>query len=574
MRWRGLHLAGIGTLLAAACVAVGSSRADPGDSLDFAVERTFNGAPFRCRMAPAEGSRDYRLFRLSYPSPVKTPVEQNNTVPAEYYVPDGAGDGPRRPAVIVLHILNGNYELERMLCAALATRGIPAVMFKLPYYGERGLPGGRDELLRRPALFIEALPQGILDARRTIDVLAARPEVDPERIGVAGISLGGIVAATAAGSDARVHRAALLLTGGDLLAVIHHCREARDLSRFLKEQTPEARARLEKAVAGVDPLAAAEGLRERARAGRVMMVNATEDDVIPRACTDRLAAALGMADEVVWLEGLGHYTAIAALPQTLARTVDFFALDLPEGVKTPAVERPAPGTPAQTLATLVQQAASFVTTGPREGRCRLADVAVSVTDKSGKKHDGRLRVVRGRGHRFRIEVKAPVVGEAALGQGDRPWIASATRAFVGEAEEGAESADPLAFADPKRVARLKTVAAGFSGLLLVPGMLEQALEIADDTRPDGPPAVRVTLRDKKRDWIRLVLVPDRSRPASATFDVDGVRGEVTFHAWQPDTVAPEGLFAPPVDKTRREVDAADLRRIFSAMFDFLMEMTE
>ena len=37
--------------------------------------------------------------------------------------------------------------------------------------------------------------------RRTVDLLASRPEIDPERIGITGISLGGIVAVTAAESE-------------------------------------------------------------------------------------------------------------------------------------------------------------------------------------------------------------------------------------------------------------------------------------------------------------------------------------------------------------------------------------
>ena len=36
------------------------------------------------------------------------------------------------------------------------------------------------------------------DIRRTVDLLASRPEIDPQRIGITGISLGGIVAATVA----------------------------------------------------------------------------------------------------------------------------------------------------------------------------------------------------------------------------------------------------------------------------------------------------------------------------------------------------------------------------------------
>ncbi len=536
------------------------------------VAKTYNDAPFDYRMERQGTGRGFRIYRLTYPSPVKTPVEQNNTVPADYYLPDGAEGGPKRPAVIVLHILNGNYELERMLCAALASRGIPAAMFKLPYYGERAMVGGRDKLARNPALFVEALPQGIQDCRRTIDLLASRPEVDPQKVGVAGISLGGIVAATAAGSDPRVCRTALVLAGGDLLAVIHHCREARELSQFLQKLPPEERDRVEKAVGSVDPLRYAAGLKDRAGAGRVLMVNATEDDVIPRACTEKLADALGIGDKVVWLEGLGHYTAIAALPQTLRRTVDFFALDMPDGAKAPDSQQPAGGTPAQTLAAIVQQAAGFITTGPKAGRCHLVDLAAKVTDKQGKKYEGRARLVRGAEHRFRIEVQAPVVGQVALGQDDRPWIASAKTVFRGR-ERGDAARDPLAQADPKYVAKVRALAAGLSGLLLVPGMVEQALDVRNDSDPGGPNAILVTMKEKKRNTVRIVLDRDR-RPISAAFDVDGVRGEVAFRAWQTDTVAPDELFQPPAGLAVREVDPADLYRIYSAMFDFLMEMTE
>ena len=56
--------------------------------------------------------------------------------------------------------------------------------------------------------------------------------------------------------------------------------------------------------------------------------------MIPRACTEKLANALGIGDRVVWLEGLGHYTAIAELPRALRMTADFFAQDLPEEVES------------------------------------------------------------------------------------------------------------------------------------------------------------------------------------------------------------------------------------------------
>jgi dienelactone hydrolase len=544
------------------------------DAQEFAVAKTFNNEPFRYRMEPVETRKGFQILRVTYPSPVVTPVVANNTVPADYYLPDGiAPDGPGRPAVIVIHILNGNYELERMLCSSLAARGIPAVMFKLPYYGERGLPGGRKELTRNPALFVEALPQGIQDARRLVDLLASRPEVDPRRIGVAGISLGGLVSATAAGMDPRLARTALILAGGDLWGIIHHCREARDLSQFIDRQPPEQKARIQKAIAEVDPLRYAAGLRDRALAGKVLMVNATEDNVIPRPSTDKLAAALGIADKVVWLEGLGHYTAIAALPQTLRRTVDFFALDMPPGVTAPE-SRAGSTDPVRTVAEMVKQIASLLVVEPAKGRCHLVDAAASVTDKGGKSYEGRLRFVRGSGFRFRLELKAPVVGEVSLGQDDRPWMASAKTVFRGVKNVGPQPRNPLEGADPKYLNKVRTLAIGFSGIVLAPSMLDSLVDVKDDSRAGEDPAIRISTKDHKQNSARIVLDRDRKRPTGATFAVDGVRGKITFHAWEFDTVAPEQLFQPPSGLNVKEVDEADLHRIFSAMFDFAMELAE
>ena len=227
-----------------------------------AVPSTFNDKPFDYRIEFREEKAGYRLYRLTYPSPVVTPFEPNNTVPADYYLPKNldAAAG-KRPAAICLHILNGNFELEQMTCAMLASRGIPAVMIKLPYYGERSLPGGRKALAGDPKLFAAALNQAVEDVRRTIDVLASRPEIDPQKIGVVGISMGGILAGTVAGSDERVARTAMILAGGDLPGIIAQARETRQLSDTLQKLPAAERAEVERAIAAVDPLAHAAKLR-------------------------------------------------------------------------------------------------------------------------------------------------------------------------------------------------------------------------------------------------------------------------------------------------------------------------
>ena len=187
------------------------------DWRSFTVQNTFDNRPFTYLEKPLAERPGYKILRLKYPSPMTTAVEQNNTVPADYYLPDGIKPGdPRRPAVICLHILDGNDVLTDMVCSTLAARGIPAIAFKLPYYGERGLPEGPMAMAKDPKLFAGAIEQTGVDVRRTFDLLASRPEIDPQKIGITGISLGGIVAASAAGGEPRIHRAALLLAGGDV----------------------------------------------------------------------------------------------------------------------------------------------------------------------------------------------------------------------------------------------------------------------------------------------------------------------------------------------------------------------
>ena len=60
-----------------------------------------------------------------------------------------------------------------------------------------------------------------LDNRRALDWLQTRPDIDPTSMGVAGISLGGILAPLIAGVD---HRAKVLVTivgGGDVSDLVY-----------------------------------------------------------------------------------------------------------------------------------------------------------------------------------------------------------------------------------------------------------------------------------------------------------------------------------------------------------------
>ena len=536
------------------------------------VAETFNNTPFDYRIESRTEKPAFTVYRLTYPSPVVTPVVQNNTVPAEYYVPKGMKPGDaKRPAVICLHILEGNFELVHMTCSMLASRGVPAMMFKLPYYGERALPGGPRALADDPALFAGALSQAMEDVRRTVDVLASRPEVDSKHLGITGISLGAIVAASAAGNDPRLSRAALILGGGDLNHIIHYAQETQDLSELIHGLPPQRRREIKEAIDAVDPLRRAERLRDRATQGKVLMVNATDDRVIPPSCTKKLAAALGISDRVIWLDGLGHYTAMAELPRVLRITAEFFAEDLPPGVK-PAPPTVAGQSPLEVVIALVQQVAAVLTIEPQPDRCHFADLQVAVTPEGEETIEGRLRYIRGTQGKFSIQCHAPIVGDVALGQGRYPWLVSGGKSvFKGTGNPSSQLGSPLAFVKDEHLVKIRVVAGAAAGLTLVPELLEQVAAVADDTPAEGPRTLRIDLKGKLHGSLRLVLKDDGKTPEVIRFDVEGVAGTVTFHGWQVDTLAHPSMFDPPQGLAEREVDRADLVRIFSAMFNFALE---
>jgi len=539
-----------------------------------AVEKTYDGRPFEYRIESRAQRSGYSVYALTYPSPVVTEVPQNNTVPAEYYLPDGIAPGdPKRPAVISMHILDGDFVLARMACSMLASHGIPSLMFKLPYYGERGFPEGPEAMADNPELFVGAMSQGLEDVRRTIDVLASRPEIDRERIGITGISLGGIVAGAASGRDERLWRAMLILAGGDLRTIIHHARETRDLSRAIGRLSADEQARIHAAVDEADPLRHAERVRARAAAGRVLMVNAGSDEVIPRSCTDQLASALGLGDRVVWLDGLGHYTAMAELPRVLQTMVDFFGEDLPAGATTapPVARKPAP---VEILASLLHQASTILIAEPDEGRCHFADLAVSVEPEGEKTIEARLKLIRGSKGRFRIECDLPWTGDVALGQGAWPWMCSgSTRVFRGALADGATAADPLSFVRPEHVMRLRMVAGAAAGVAVAPHILNQWIAVAEAASEGAPPMLRIAVQEGEafRDRAELSLRDDLKTPERLTFDAGNVKGTIDVRGWQTNTVAHDAMFAPPAEVPVQEVDAADLYRMFAAMFNFAME---
>jgi len=273
---------------------------------------------FDYQARPLRQTRAVRAVGVTFPSPVSTDVPQNNTVHAVYFQP--AGPGPF-PACVVLHILGGDFLLAETVANHLASRGVASLFVKMPYYGERRAPGsGKRMVSEEPQETVAGMTQAVLDIRRAAAWLESRGEVDARRLGITGISLGGIMSALAACAEPKLRNVAVVLGGGNFSEVIwglDHPRAEAFRARWMAGGGTKESFR--QALCPVDPVTYGHLLKGR----RVLMVAARNDEVVPPECARALWEAAGKEPELVWLDS-GHYTAIKYLPRELVRLDAFF----------------------------------------------------------------------------------------------------------------------------------------------------------------------------------------------------------------------------------------------------------
>lgn len=332
-------------LLLGVCATTGAKEIEPPREGEIAFEPgpdeaevpevfRLEAATFRWRQTPRDSlSKSYAMSEVTFPSPVETPHVNNNTVHCEYFQPLSPG---KHPGVIVLHILGGDFDLSRLFCRQLAHDGAAALFVKLPYYGPRRQTDVKARMISEdPRETVAGMRQAILDIRRGVAWLGEQPEVDPARLGVFGISLGGITGALALAIEPRLSFGCLMLAGGDVGRVAWDNPRLEQLrERWLGQG--KAKEEFFELLRSVDPVTYA----ERAGGKRVLMLNAKNDEIIPRACTDSLWHALGKP-EIVWYEA-GHISAMRYLLDGLAR-VSRFCRDVPasEDASDGAASQPA-----------------------------------------------------------------------------------------------------------------------------------------------------------------------------------------------------------------------------------------
>jgi len=238
-------------------------------------------------------------------------------VVGEYYRARGHGAAEPLPLIVVAPILAGpvdDYLASRFLCRGACARGFSAFFLH------------QERLIfdpSRDALDLEAwLRSNVRQNGAVLERLVELPEIDGERVGSFGVSLGAIKNVAWIAAQPRLRASVLALGGAGMADMVISSRE-RLVDRY-------ARGRLERDGVGrgevrdevgrwlvSEPEVLARGIDS----GDVLLILARYDDKVPFAGGLRLRAALG--DPLTRVVPLGHYTSIALAPWMLARGLDF-----------------------------------------------------------------------------------------------------------------------------------------------------------------------------------------------------------------------------------------------------------
>ncbi len=254
------------------------------------------------------------VYNLTFPSPVKSAIPENDTVYAEYFVPSSASAGDKVPAAIVLDILDGAAVVARGEAVWLAQHGIASLFVHMAHYGPRRPPGSKVRMLSPNVdQSMAAIRQTVLDCRCATSWLASRPEVDASRLGLVGTSLGSIIGANVAGAEPRLKNVCLLLPAGGLVDALYDHPKAKPYTPLL--MLAGGKNAFKKIVAPADPITYAPQLKER----NLLMIAASRDDVLPPSAAKALWVACGK-QKIIWFDSTHVGAAVFALPALQAVT--------------------------------------------------------------------------------------------------------------------------------------------------------------------------------------------------------------------------------------------------------------
>ena len=219
---------------------------------------------------------DYTLFYLTYRSVYDAEVTGLLSVPAK-------GKAPF-PIIILMHGLGDRKTVDYIESGNkyLLDAGYAVLRLDISNHGDRFKYDYDFDLTAGYRYWTRGIiTQTVFDLRRAVDFIYTRDELDHERIGYYGISLGGIIGTIFCSVEERVKVPVIVLAGGNLNLIFGMDAFSDDTKDYLSI---------------IDAINYVEMISPRP----LLMINAENDDIVPPITSKLLFKAAKEPKEIIW----------------------------------------------------------------------------------------------------------------------------------------------------------------------------------------------------------------------------------------------------------------------------------
>jgi dienelactone hydrolase len=244
-------------------------------------------APVDLREAGVETRDGIQVHDISYASP------KGGRVAGYLVTPTGRGPFA---AILFMHGAGGNRSGMLAQAVAYANSGAVCLTIDAAMSGSRAIAGEKFLDYTKPERTRDAFIQTVVDSRRAVDLLLARPDVDPRRLAFVGGSFGAFIGGVLAGVEKRIHAYALASAPASI-------NDATVETVVAARRTMPA-DELEKSFAIVDAVAAIH-YAAHAAPSELLLQNGTKDAGVPRESAERLHRAASEPKTLRWYDA-GH----------------------------------------------------------------------------------------------------------------------------------------------------------------------------------------------------------------------------------------------------------------------------
>ena len=255
-----------------------------GPTADVSVFSYDPKAPLGLQVVSSEKQEGITIQTITYESP------KGGRVPAALIIPEGKGPFA---GMILMHGAPGDY--QRMLPEGkeLARRGTVVLAINAPFSRP-----GKEQDLTVTEKDREDQIQLIVDLRRGVDLLLARQDVDPKRLGYLGISYGGAMGGLFAGVEKRLKVVVLVVGDGGLVT---HLTGPDDVDGGLRDFPAEQVRRWRSSMEPIEPIRWV----GRAAPAHLLFQNARRDEFVPPSDAKAYQEAGSEPKEILWYDA-GH----------------------------------------------------------------------------------------------------------------------------------------------------------------------------------------------------------------------------------------------------------------------------